>query len=635
VSEVISVTLNREIVSVRIAEEPPVVAVPLDIAIGVPGSTGIQGDPGSNGWSPEFGVITDADRRVLQLIGWVGGTGIAPTDNIGDYVGVAGFTSVIADAIDIRGPEGGVGGGGSGDMLAATYDPTNVADDVFDMENMVEGATKKILTVAERTKVGHLSVTQAVDLDALETASHTHANSAVLAATTASFLTADETKLDFIAVTQAVDLDALETASHTHANSAVLAATTASFLTADETKLDGIEALADVTDAGNVGSSIHGATAKTTPVDADTMPLIDSAASNVLKKVTWANIKATLKTYFDTLYELAGAIATHAALTATHGATGAVVGTTNSQTLTNKTIALGSNTVSGTIAEFNTAITDADIQPSDPFLDDIAALTDPGADRLLFWDDSVGDIGWLSAGSGLSISGTTLSATGGASGAILSQTFQPFTANGTYTPTTGMVFCQVRAVGGGGGGGGSTGATSTARGAGGGQGGGYAEAWLTAADIGASKAVTIGTAGSGGTGANAGTAGGDTSLGSLVVAKGGAGGGFNNGSSSWGPGGFATTAGTGNFSRPGFKGHRGITVEAAAGHGMGGDGGGSEFGVGGDGGSATSATSSANGGAGVGSGAGGGGGACRGNGSNSTGGAGTVGYMIIREFLSV
>ena len=44
------------------------------------------------------------------------------------------------------------------------------------------------------------------------------------------------------------------------------------------------------------------ATAKTTPVDADVMPLADSAASNVLKKVTWANIKATLKAYFDTLY---------------------------------------------------------------------------------------------------------------------------------------------------------------------------------------------------------------------------------------------------------------------------------------------------------------------------------------------
>jgi len=63
-----------------------------------------------------------------------------------------------------------------------------------------------------------------------------------------------------------------------------------------------VEDDADVTDAENVGSSIHGATAKATPVDADTVPLIDSAASNVLKKVTWANVKATLKTYFDTLY---------------------------------------------------------------------------------------------------------------------------------------------------------------------------------------------------------------------------------------------------------------------------------------------------------------------------------------------
>jgi hypothetical protein len=40
---------------------------------------------------------------------------------------------------------------------------------------------------------------------------------------------------------------------------------------------------------------------------------------------------------------------------------GTVVGTSDAQTLTNKTIALGSNTVSGTLAQFNTAVTDADL----------------------------------------------------------------------------------------------------------------------------------------------------------------------------------------------------------------------------------------------------------------------------------
>ncbi len=120
---------------------------------------------------------------------------------------------------------------GGGDMLAATYDPTNVAGDAFDQDNMVDGTTNKNFTATEQTK------------------------------------------------------------------------------------LAGIEASADVTDAGNVGSTIHGATGKATPVDNDELGLIDSAASNVLKKLLWSDTKATLKTYFDTLYAATGGTFTAASTT--------------------------------------------------------------------------------------------------------------------------------------------------------------------------------------------------------------------------------------------------------------------------------------------------------------------------------
>lgn len=69
-------------------------------------------------------------------------------------------------------------------------------------------------------------------------------------------------------------------------------------------KVDGIEANADVTDAVNIASSIHGVSGKTPPIDADELGLVDSNASNALKVLTWANLKATLKTYNDTLYAL-------------------------------------------------------------------------------------------------------------------------------------------------------------------------------------------------------------------------------------------------------------------------------------------------------------------------------------------
>jgi hypothetical protein len=59
--------------------------------------------------------------------------------------------------------------------------------------------------------------------------------------------------------------------------------------------------------ADTIGAIIWGADDKPVPIDADLLGLSDSAAGGVLKKLTWANAKATLKTYFDTLYDTIGA----------------------------------------------------------------------------------------------------------------------------------------------------------------------------------------------------------------------------------------------------------------------------------------------------------------------------------------
>ena len=42
---------------------------------------------------------------------------------------------------------------GGGDMDKATYDPTNVSGDAFDMDNMFEGSNTKILTSTERSLI--------------------------------------------------------------------------------------------------------------------------------------------------------------------------------------------------------------------------------------------------------------------------------------------------------------------------------------------------------------------------------------------------------------------------------------------------------------------------------------------------
>lgn len=203
---------------------------------------GDQGDPGLNAWTPVMAVESDGSRRVFKVADWIGGGGTKPAVNV--YIGASGYTANIAEAIDVRGLPG-ADGSGSGDMSKSTYD----TDD--------DG------------KVDAAEVADSVDWSGVQNKPSTFTPS-----------------------------------THTHSDATPSAA---GFMSAaDKSKLDNVEANADVTDSQNVGASIHGASSKSTPVDADTLPLIDSAASNVLKKLTWSNLKATLKLYFDTLYSALG-----------------------------------------------------------------------------------------------------------------------------------------------------------------------------------------------------------------------------------------------------------------------------------------------------------------------------------------
>lgn len=86
-------------------------------------------------------------------------------------------------------------------------------------------------------------------------------------------------------------------------------------------------------------------------------------------------------------------------------------------TIANADIASGAAIALSKIATPTTlagyGITDA--QPLDTDLTQIAGLGDPNADRIPFWDDSASAWAYLTPGSGISISGTTISATGSAS----------------------------------------------------------------------------------------------------------------------------------------------------------------------------------------------------------------------------
>jgi hypothetical protein len=78
--------------------------------VDIRGAAGANGTNGTNGWSPILAVVSDGERRVLQVTDWTGGTGSKPAT--GSYIGATGLEALIANGVDIRGATGAAGAAG-------------------------------------------------------------------------------------------------------------------------------------------------------------------------------------------------------------------------------------------------------------------------------------------------------------------------------------------------------------------------------------------------------------------------------------------------------------------------------------------------------------------------------------------
>ena len=222
--------------------------------------------------------------------------------------------------------------------------------------------------------------------------------------------------------------------------------------------------------------------------------------------------------------------------------------------------------------------------------------------------------------------------------AFTSINIQTFATSGTYTPTSGMIYCIVELVGGGAGGAG-TGVASSVQIAvsGGGGGGSYSRKTLSAAAVGASQSITIGAGGTGGstTSPFLGGTGGTTSFGSIFNATGGVGPTGSVGGSaiyliSGGGSGDNTSSG-GDFSSAGGPGDQGMGIVTTPNgqFAVGGSGGNSIFG----GGASSVFGGNTAGRNAIGYGGGGTGSIAIGS-SGSVGGDGFQGIAIVTEFIT-
>jgi hypothetical protein len=83
-------------------------------------NTAAQVANSAKGWTPVFQFESDGDtRQVNKLVGYVGGTGDSPTDNIGNYVKENGYTAIKSEASNFKGSSGNLNAAGDINLSGA------------------------------------------------------------------------------------------------------------------------------------------------------------------------------------------------------------------------------------------------------------------------------------------------------------------------------------------------------------------------------------------------------------------------------------------------------------------------------------------------------------------------------------
>lgn len=194
-----------------------------------------------------------------------------------------------------------------------------------------------------------------------------------------------------------------------------------------------LTALAGLTSAADALPYFTGVgTATTTTITSFARNLLDDANAAAMQSTLGLVIGTNVQAYDAELAALAGLTSA-----ADKGIQFTGVGTAATYDLTTYAKSLLDDANAAAARTTLGLVIGTDVQAYDAELAQIAGLAAPGADRILFWDDSAAQFQWLTIGSNLVISGTTLNASGGGGGGGLSDgDYGDITVSGASTVLT-------------------------------------------------------------------------------------------------------------------------------------------------------------------------------------------------------